>query len=87
MMLLEAASVGTPILCSDIPENVTVLPEQALFFVSANTTDLQEKLAWALEHPTEMTQLGQAAQTWVQKTYDWQEIVQQYEQLYQEVIS
>ncbi len=87
MMLLEAASVGTPILCSDIPENTTVLPEQALFFATADANDLAQKLAWALAHPTEMAQLGEAARTWVQQQYDWQTIVEQYEQLYQEVSS
>ncbi len=87
MMLLEAASVGVPILCSDIPGNMAVLPEQALYFSSQDATSLREKLAWALEHPEEMKSLGMEAREHVRQNYAWDQIVQKYEQLYQEVVA
>lgn len=82
MMLLEAASIGTPILCSNIPENTTVMPEQSLCFVSGDSKDLQQKLAWALASPQAMTLLGAQAKEWVNKEFRWADIVQKYEQLY-----
>lgn len=82
MMLLEVASVGTPIISSDIPENTSVLPEQALFFESGNERDLQEKLEWALVHPEGMQQLAIDANAWVNKNYRWKPIVKEYERLY-----
>lgn len=82
MMLLEAASVGTPILCSDIPENSSVVPEQALFFRSGDASDLGQKLAWALDQPQMMRQFGIQAQQWVNQTFAWAGIIQKYERLY-----
>ena len=82
MMLLEAAEVGAPILCSDIPENSNVLPEQALFFHSTSVADLQQKLRWALAHEDEMEQLALAAKAHVGAEYRWDEIVRQYQLLY-----
>lgn len=82
MMLLETAVTKTPIICSDIPENVSVLPEQALFFASASSADLKEKLAWALAHPAEMDALAHAAWQRVITCFQWEKIVTQYEHLY-----
>jgi glycosyltransferase involved in cell wall biosynthesis len=82
MMLLEVASLGVPIVASDIPENTVVLPEQALFFHSEDVMDLRAKVQWALDHPTDMATLAQAAHTWVHDHYAWGHIVKQYEQLY-----
>jgi len=83
MMLLEAASLGTPIVCSDIPANTSVLPEQALYFRSGDVDDLVEKLRWALSHPEEMKRLGRSAQEWVKARFSWKRIAEQYDQLYQ----
>ena len=83
MMLLEAASLGAPIVCSDIPANTAVLPEQALYFRSGDADDLADKMRWALEHPMEMPRLGQQAQSWVRASFSWDQIAEQYDQLYQ----
>ena len=87
MMLLEAASMHSPIVCSDIPENTDVLPTQALTFRSEDVKDLTEKLGWALNHQVEMAQFSKAAYKWVCENYLWSEIVMQYQQLYDSVLS
>lgn len=87
MMLLEAASVGSPIICSDIAENVAVLPNQALFFAAADSQDLQTKLEWALAHPMEMAARAQDAKNWVYEAFHWPDIIKQYEHLYHEVMA
>lgn len=83
MMLLETASLGVPILCSDIPENLAVLPhDYALYFRSGDLGDLAEKLRWALEHSDEMNQMGVCAQAWVRNRFSWDTIAEEYEKLY-----
>ena len=82
MMLLEAALTGVPIISSDIPENLAVLPEQALFFRSQDSSDLGIKMTWALAHPDRMQELGAKASEWVQARFQWDSIVDQYEHLY-----
>ena len=83
--LLEAASVGAAILCSDIPANRTVLPEQALYFSAGDADDLASKLQWALDHPQEMALLGKRAQAWVRQQFDWDSICPKYEAIYKRV--
>jgi len=82
MTLLEVASVGTPIVCSDIPENTSVLRDGALFFKSGDAKDLQAKLKWALGHPRKMEELATTARRWVSEHYRWDEIVRDYARIY-----
>lgn len=84
MMLLEAATMKAPIICSDIPENTHVIRENALVFEAENAADLTERLAWALAHPQEMKALGEQGFEWVSAHYGWGDVVRQYEQLYDE---
>jgi glycosyltransferase involved in cell wall biosynthesis len=82
MMLLEAASLGAPLICSDIPENTSILPAETLFFRSDDVADLTAKMAWALSHESAMRERAALIQLWVKQHYGWNDIVKQYEQLY-----
>lgn len=82
MMLLEVASVGTPIICSDIPENTSVLSNNAIFFTSGDVKDLQANLKLGLENPNRMKKLATGARNWVSEYYRWDDIVMEYERLY-----
>jgi glycosyltransferase involved in cell wall biosynthesis len=87
MMLLEAASLGTPVLCSDIPQNTAVLGDSGYYFASDNVADLQGKLEWALAHPGEMSALASRAQSTVRKEFSWDSIAERYEELYEAAVS
>ncbi|MEZ4734896.1 MAG: glycosyltransferase family 4 protein [Caldilineaceae bacterium] len=82
MMLLEVTSMGVPTICSDIPENVAILPPQTLFFASENVADLCAKVRWALGHQEQMQASAKAIQQWVQENYRWCTIINQYSSLY-----
>jgi len=86
MMLLEVASLGTPLVSSDILEYTTVLPQHALFFGSGDADDLRRKLDWALHHHEEMRDLVRKAKRWVMKNYHWDSIVRKYEALYHHIV-
>lgn len=86
MMLLEAADVGSPIVCSDIPENTNVVPNVARFFASADVADLKTQLEWALENRAKMDKLAEQAKQFVGSEYRWGDIVQQYQDLYVSVL-
>ncbi|MFB3887069.1 MAG: glycosyltransferase family 4 protein [Thermodesulfobacteriota bacterium] len=83
MALLEAASLGVPIVCSDIPANQAVLPEGTIYFDSGDENDLEEKLRWALTHPEEMRERALKTQTFVRQNFSWDRIARQYDRLYQ----
>jgi len=87
MALLEAASLGVPIICSDISSNRAVLhSEQALFFKTGNARDLKEKLTWAISNHHEMQNMGLKAKRWVKERFSWDKIVEKYDRLYASIL-
>lgn len=85
IMLLEAASMGTPIVASDIPENQAVFDAQSLrFFASGQVADLARQLRWTAAHPTERQVLAQHAQQQVRTKYDARSAAAQYATLYRQ---
>jgi len=83
IMLLEVASIGKPIICSDIPENKSVFSsEEVLFFKNKSVIDLSEKIKWALNNPKSMQKITNNAKLKVAKQYSWKKIVEQYSAVY-----
>ena len=88
IMLLEVGSVGTPLICSDIPENTAVFdPEEVLYFRNKDAADLADKLRWAFAHTEEMAEMAQLAQRRVVEEYDRSVIVQNYIDLYDDMLA
>jgi len=87
MMLLEAGSIGTPMICSDIPQNKAVLNEQeVLYFESKNVADLAAKLTWAFQEKTQMQTLAKKTKQTVEREYLVSKVVQQYIDLYDHIL-
>jgi glycosyltransferase involved in cell wall biosynthesis len=83
MMLLEAASVRTPIICSDIPENKVIFTEEeVLFFRSEDEQDLADKIGWALSHEEQMHQRSGRAYQKVLAEYTYEKISLEYRRLF-----
>ncbi|TAK34045.1 MAG: glycosyltransferase [Chloroflexota bacterium] len=87
MMLLEVASLGVPIVCSDIPENTGALGEHALYFRSGDSEDLANKLQWALDHRDDMQNRAMRAQQWVRQNLNWDVLAEEYDRLYELLIT
>jgi len=85
--LLEVAALRTPLIASDIPENRVVLPDQAVFFKSADVADLRARIEWAMSHEAEMKDVAARAYQWVAQNYHWPTIIRAYEQLFDELLS
>lgn len=83
MILLEVASLKKGIVCSDIPENVEAIGPSAVYFASANISDLQEKLEYALSYPERMSQMAEASYSWVMQHRQWQGITKSYLEIYE----
>ncbi len=78
MVLLESVVARARLVCSDIPENKTVLNAETLFFRSGDLDDLADKIDWALTHIPEMDARAEAAYRYVAEHYAWSNIVQEY---------
>ena len=75
MMLLEAASQNTPIICSDIPANKAVFnDDQVLYFRVDDSTDLADKIKWAFENESEMQKKAERAFEKLKLEHQWKNI-------------
>ena len=87
MMLLEAASVQAPMICSDIQENLDVLsPEMALYFKTGDEADLATKINWALKNKEDMQQRAKMASDWLMKEHSWPDIAKKYKSIFYELL-
>ena len=87
LMLLEVATTGTPLLCSDIPENTAVFTEEEVcYFRDKDHQDFAEKFSWILDHPEEMQARAQKASARVISTFSSKVVAKQYNQLYKRLI-
>lgn len=88
IMLLEVASVGMPIIASDIPENKQVFNEkEVLYFKTKDADDLAQKIQFALNNPVEMKKFGLNCQAKVYSDYLWSNIAKSYATLYEGLLA
>lgn len=87
MMLLEVAFNGTPLICSDIPQNKDVLSnDEVLFFESKNVLDLSEKILFAYDNYMEMKEMAALAKRKINKEYNIKHVTELYKELYYKII-
>ncbi|NHZ86054.1 MAG: glycosyltransferase [Planctomycetia bacterium] len=87
MMLLEAASVKTPILCSNIIENKDIFSEdEVLFFSLEKKYDLDKKITWALDNYDIMKNKAEKAYGHIMKTNNWDNIKNEYKMIYDSLL-
>jgi len=87
IMLLEVASIGGPIIASDIPENTSVFNEnEVLYFKSKDAHDLAEKIKHALGNKQEINAMGLVAKHKVFSEYNWSTIAVTYADIYNQLI-
>lgn len=83
MMLLEAVSLGVPVIASDISENKNLLDMPEAFFFRVNDVDdLSRKLVWAMNNYQQFKQQSQSLSMSIRQKYDWKKIAGHYRQLY-----
>jgi glycosyltransferase involved in cell wall biosynthesis len=84
--LLEAMSYGRCVLVSDIAENREAVQDYGYTFESRSARDLKSKLEFLLEYPAKVEEMGQNAQVYVKKEFNWDNITAQYEGLYRNLL-
>lgn len=82
MVLLEAAHLGLPIVCTDIPENRQILGEDALYFEHGEVSQIEQHLRRVVAAPEEVGQMAWSAQSRVLERFNWDGVVEQYVEVY-----
>lgn len=87
LAMLEAMSEGIPVLASDIPPHQQLLAnDRGVLFSAGNVDALEQKLAWAFEHPVELLKMAELAQRHVKRYYSWERITSENLEVYQRLL-
>jgi glycosyltransferase involved in cell wall biosynthesis len=81
-VILEAAYVGAPIVCSDIPQNRYGIAEFGTYFSTGDVEDLTRKLAWTLHAPEELARLAADGSRHVARNFSWDTVVDKHVEVF-----
>lgn len=85
--LFETASIGKPIIVSDLPGVREILSEEScLFFRSGDSDELASKLVWMLDNPVKAKTLELSANKEVKTKYNWNNIAINTLKVYEKTI-
>lgn len=82
LSLLEAMSYGNCCIVSDIPENMEVVEDKALYFKKGNVEDLAKALKRITENEELVQQYRENSQEFICSKYNWDKVAEKTLQLY-----
>jgi|688.fasta_scaffold32640_3 glycosyltransferase involved in cell wall biosynthesis len=83
-VILENMGLGTPVICSDIRENLFVVGDTAVTFNKGDIDNLLECLEWSLEHPETLAELGVRGQRRAQALFGWDAVADAHVRVFAE---
>lgn len=86
-VMLSVMGLGTPLICSNIKENLYLVKDEALTFEKSNIDSLKSALERSLVDRDSHLKMAAAAKERVLKEYSWETITDQYVELFQRSIT
>jgi glycosyltransferase involved in cell wall biosynthesis len=77
-VILTVMGIGTPLVCSDIKENIFITGENAFHFKSGDAEDLQKTLCFALENYEILKKKAVSGATDIKKRFNWDTVADDY---------
>ena len=77
-VILENMGLGTPVICSDIQENLYVVGDTAMTFRQADIADLQNVIEVALANPDILQKNARRAKQRADKMFSWNAVTDQH---------
>lgn len=85
-VLLNVMFLGTPIICSDIKENLFAVDDTAVLFKKGNPESLRNALELSLERESEISHLAMKAKQRVISMFTWESVAFQHEAIFSSFI-
>jgi len=85
VVVLEAMSFGTPVLVSDIPENLEAMHHAGFSFKNADVADLTDKLHGLIQHPDVVENKAKQVRNVVRTDFNWNTIAEHTESVYRSI--
>lgn len=87
-MLLEAASMNVPVICSDIPGNTQVFDsDEVLYFKSGDVSDLAAKIEFVVSGNQKAREIAKKGYDRVLEDYNWVKLAEKYNTIYSWLIT
>jgi glycosyltransferase involved in cell wall biosynthesis len=80
--VLECMGLGTPVICSDIRENLFVVGDTAVTFRKSDVEDLAMKIRQALEDTAGLARNAARAARRSAEMFSWESVTTQYETVF-----
>jgi len=89
MVVIEAFACGKPVICSRLGPMSELVEDgrTGLHFAPGNSSDLAQKIDWALEHPAEMAEMGRAARKEFETRYTAERNYSLLMEVYEQTVS
>jgi glycosyltransferase involved in cell wall biosynthesis len=81
-VILENMGLGTPVICSDIPQNLYAVGDTALAFKQGDIDDLARVLRHALDNPDELKEKASRAVQRAAENFSWEAVADQHAELF-----
>ena len=81
-VILEAAYIGAPIICSDIPQNRYALGDSGIYFATGDVADLNAKLQWALDAPEDLKKIALSSAAYVTDHFSWDKVAERHLEIF-----
>jgi len=81
-VILENMGLGTPIICSDIPENRYVVADTGAYFRKSDPDDLLRVLQWALANAEALAENGQRGKARARAMFSWDAVAEAFERVF-----
>lgn len=81
-VILTIMGIGTPLICSDIKENIYAVQDTALAFAKSDVGSLKEKIEYSLAHPAEIKKLAERAKERALTHFSWEKVTDQHLNLF-----
>lgn len=81
-VILENMALGTPVICSDIPENRYVVADTGAYFRKSESDDLLKTLQWALTNPQPLADNGRRGRARARAQFSWDAVAEAFERVF-----
>lgn len=82
-VVLSVMGLGTPLICSDIKENMYLVQNDAMTFKKSDTEDLRARMEESLQNREAHLALAANAKQRILRDYSWETITDQYIELFE----
>jgi glycosyltransferase involved in cell wall biosynthesis len=86
LALLDAMGAGLCVLTSDVPENREAIEGSGFCFKAGDASDLADRLRFLIANPAIREAAGRNARKRIEEHYQWQQIAEEIEQVYLQVL-